>query len=91
MRKESQAPQSPPSPPSDFELTFEQMDELFKGGLVGTKEFRNWLGRKDTDFASVRDADVDNEIDRVARYRADQLREQLASGEFGAAKQDAPE
>jgi hypothetical protein len=51
------------------------MFRLFQEGLIGTKEFRNWLTKVDEDFASVRDTGVDNEIDRIARERAEALRQ----------------
>lgn len=50
------------------------MYDLFLGGIIGTKEFRSWLASNDTVFAAVRDADVDNEIDRLARERAQAIR-----------------
>jgi len=42
---------------------------IFLEGVLGTKEFRSWLAKLDPSFEEVRDADVDNEIDRVARER----------------------
>jgi hypothetical protein len=57
------------------EITPEYMFRLFQEGLIGTKEFRNWLTKVDEDFASVRDTGVDNEIDRIARERAEALRQ----------------
>jgi len=53
----------------EMRLTFDQMYQLFREGLIGTKEFRNWLERADKNFAAVRDADVDNRIDALARLR----------------------
>lgn len=47
----------------------EQMFRFFREGVVGTKEFRNWLAKVDETFKEVRDADVDNEIDTLARQR----------------------
>jgi hypothetical protein len=43
--------------------------DLYISGVLGTKEFRNWLAKKDQDFADVRDPDVDNQIDALARRR----------------------
>jgi hypothetical protein len=63
----------PETGPHLFTMSFEQAFDLFKGGVMGTKEFRNWLARKDQDFKEVRDADVDNEIDRLARERAAEI------------------
>lgn len=45
------------------------MRMIFLEGVLGTKEFRSWLAKLDPFFEQVRDADVDNEIDRVARER----------------------
>lgn len=55
-------------------ITPEFMHGLFVDGVVGTKEFRNWLAKVDPNFGDIRDADVDNEIDRLARERAEELR-----------------
>lgn len=52
----------------------EQMFNFFKEGVLGTKEFRNWLAKNDESFASVRDPDVDNEIDDLARRRQESLK-----------------
>jgi hypothetical protein len=54
-------------------LTPQFMYDLFLGGVVGTKELRGWLAAQDPTFAAVRDADVDNEIDRLARERAEAI------------------
>jgi hypothetical protein len=51
-------------------LVYANMFELYSNGVIGTKEFRSWLAKVDANFASVRDADVDNEIDEQARERA---------------------
>lgn len=62
---------------SDGKLTPAFMRQLFLEGVLGTKEFRSWLATADSSFAEVRDSDVDNEIDRVARDRQmDRLEEQ---------------
>lgn len=45
------------------------MLEAWMQGLVGSKEFRSWLADTDPIFKGVRDPDVDNEIDRLARER----------------------
>lgn len=50
------------------------MYEFFVAGVIGTKEFRSWLAHVDPAFNQVRDADVDNEIDRLARERAEAVR-----------------
>jgi hypothetical protein len=50
-------------------LTPSFMRLLFLEGILGTKEFRSWLAVVDSNFKTVRDADVDNEIDRQARER----------------------
>lgn len=55
-------------------LTPQFMYDLFLGGVIGTKELRGWLAAQDDVFAGVRDADVDNEIDRLARERAESIR-----------------
>lgn len=57
------------------DLTPEQMFQFFQAGALGTKEFRSWLAEYDENFSNVRDADVDNEIDRLARERAERQRE----------------
>jgi hypothetical protein len=54
-------------------LTFQHVYDLYMSGVMGTKEFRNWLAKKDDDFASVRDPDVDNQIDEMARRREQML------------------
>jgi hypothetical protein len=54
---------------SDGKLTPAFMRMLFLEGVLGTKEFRSWLAAMDNSFEQVRDADVDNEIDRIARER----------------------
>lgn len=46
-----------------------QMFEFFKNGVIGTKEFRNWLAKQDNAFAEIRDSSVDDEIDSLARQR----------------------
>lgn len=51
-------------------ISLDQMYNLFTTGVVGTKEFRNWLAKIDPFFSEVRDSDVDNEIDRIARERS---------------------
>lgn len=43
------------------------MLDLFNNGLIGTKEFRNWLAGVDANFKAIRDGSVDDEIDRAAR------------------------
>lgn len=53
-----------------MEITPEFMYECYKTGVLGTKEFRGWLASHDPTFAQVRDSDVDNEIDRLARERS---------------------
>lgn len=55
------------------DLTPDQMYQFFTAGALGTKEFRSWLAKYDENFAEVRDPDVDNEIDRVARQRREAL------------------
>lgn len=55
---------------SENVITPDMMWNYFTNGAVGTKEFRNWLAKVDPIFAEVRDPDVDNEIDRIARERA---------------------
>lgn len=60
---------------AEGKVTVDQMWNFFVNGAVGTKEFRNWLAKQDSDFAEIRDADVDNEIDRIARERAERQRE----------------
>lgn len=58
-------------------LTPAFMRMLFLEGVLGTKEFRSWLAAIDKAFDGVRDADVDNEIDRIARERqSDRLEEE---------------
>jgi hypothetical protein len=61
-------------------ITLDQMYNLFTTGVVGTKEFRNWLAAIDPTFAEVRDADVDNEIDRIARERSAERHSQESDG-----------
>lgn len=58
------------------ELKPEFMLDLYTRGVIGTKEFRSWLGKVSPTFSEVRDADVDNEIDRLARERAQEIREE---------------
>jgi hypothetical protein len=53
----------------------EQQHTLFRDGVIGTKEFRNWLAKVDQVFGEVRDSDVDNEIDELARQRSEDRRE----------------
>ena len=67
---------------SPLNLTFDNAYELFKGGVWGTKEFRKWLARRDADFREVRDEDVDNEIDSIARERRRQLEKAMEDGSF---------
>lgn len=50
-------------------VSVDQMWTFYLNGAVGTKEFRNWLAKVDTAFSEIRDADVDNEIDSLARQR----------------------
>lgn len=64
------------------DLTPDQMFQYFQAGALGTKEFRSWLAKYDETFSGVRDADVDNEIDRLARERAEAQR-QRAGEESG--------
>jgi hypothetical protein len=59
---------------ADLPVSPELMYEFFVAGAIGTKEFRSWLAKVDPAFNQVRDADVDNEIDRLARDRAEALR-----------------
>lgn len=54
---------------AEGKLTPAFMRMLFLEGVLGTKEFRSWLAEIDESFKTVRDADVDNEIDRIARDR----------------------
>jgi len=56
-------------------LTVDQAYNLFVNGVLGTKEFRSWLASVDGNFAAVRDADIDNEIDELARRRREALQE----------------
>lgn len=67
---------SEPEPFSPLEPEF--MFKLYTGGVIGTKEFRSWLAKTCPVFNSVRDADVDNEIDRIARERAAVVRSEEA-------------
>lgn len=53
--------------------TVEQMWGFFEGGGIGTKEFRNWLAKVDPVFAEVRDEDVDQEIENLAKLRQEQI------------------
>jgi hypothetical protein len=62
--------------PSQALLGYDQMFQLFVNGIIGTKEFRNWLAARDDYFLSVRDADIDNEIDRKARIRSELYRDE---------------
>lgn len=57
-------------------LTADQMFDYFQAGAIGTKEFRSFLAQYDSRFESVRDPDVDNEIDANARRK----RELIDSG-----------
>lgn len=45
----------------------EFMFELYKNGLLGVKEMRNYVAEKDPAFKSVRDSSIDNAIDERAR------------------------
>lgn len=56
------------------DLTPDQMFQFYQAGAIGTKEFRSWLAKYDESFAEVRDADVDNQIDQMARERAEARR-----------------
>lgn len=76
----------------DDGLTADQMFLYFQNGAVGTKEFRSFLAKIDENFASVRDPDVDSEIDSEARRRqelnaGDQLA-QLVDKEGNLKKQE---
>lgn len=53
--------------------TVEQMRQLYIDGVIGTKELRAWLSKKDEDFANVRDPHVDNMIDDIARKREEAI------------------
>jgi hypothetical protein len=73
------------------ELTFEQMHILFTDGVIGYKEFRNWLSAQFTSFALARDSSVDNMLDEIARQRAEERRllesqEETANSLPGAAE-----
>jgi hypothetical protein len=61
-------------------LTFEQAEALFKGGLIGTIEFRNWLARTYSDFSAVRDNDVDDNIREMAAFKQKQFEAQQLLG-----------
>lgn len=52
--------------PADLDQ-LEFMFQLFKNGLLGVKEFRNYLAERDETFKKVRDASIDNAIDQQAR------------------------
>lgn len=54
---------------TEGQLTPAFMRLLLFEGVVGTKELRSWLALLDENFRLVRDPDVDNEIDRIARER----------------------
>lgn len=53
-------------------LGFNEAHTLLAEGVIGTKEFRNWLGKRDEFFRAIRDEDVDHEIERLAGLRAEQ-------------------
>jgi hypothetical protein len=61
-------------PPKDLSQ-LEFMFELFKAGLIGVKEYRNYLAESDEVFQKIRDASIDNSIDERAREMA-RLREE---------------
>ena len=49
-----------------YNITFEQMLEVYDRGVVGTKEFRHWLSIVHPTFGTIRDPDVDEEITKRA-------------------------
>lgn len=49
-------------------VTFDQMVKVYELGIIGTKEFREWLSLVHPTFGTVRDRDVDDEIVLRARY-----------------------
>jgi hypothetical protein len=53
-------------------LGFDQAHTLLAEGVIGTKEFRNWLEKRDEFFRAIRDPDVDAEIVRLAALRSEQ-------------------
>jgi len=59
----------PPQAPPELAITPAFMYDLYQAGVVGTKEFRNFLAKIDPRFAEIRDPDVDNQIDEEARRR----------------------
>lgn len=51
-------------------IPWEQIHTMFLDGVIGTKEYRNWLEQVDPFFQRIRDTEVDNQIDQLARERA---------------------
>lgn len=49
-------------------VTFDQMLEVYDRGIIGTKEFREWLAQVHPTFGTIRDHDVDEDI--IARSEA---------------------
>ena len=57
------------------ELGFYEIQALFNDGIIGTKEFRNWLALSNDAFSEIRDADIDREIEHLAASRQRQIEE----------------
>jgi hypothetical protein len=59
----------------EVELTPQFMFELWGAGLVGYKEFRNWLALQYDSFDEVRDSSVDDMVDDIGREMVERRRE----------------
>lgn len=61
-------------------LTPEFMYQIWAAGLMGYKEFRSWLALESEAFASVRDPEIDAQLDEIARERAIRRRDPISGG-----------
>lgn len=61
-------------------LGYYEIERLYDRGIIGVKEFRNWLDNYNQGFHDVRDPDVDAEIDSIARGRQQQLEQLMNAG-----------
>lgn len=62
----------------ELNVSFEQMLEVYDRGIIGTKEFREWLAQVHPTFQTIRDHDVDEEIIRRAEANRRALDEWVA-------------
>lgn len=60
-------------------ITFEQMLEVYDRGVIGTKEFREWLSKVHPTFGEIRDHDVDDEIIQRAELNRRLVEQNLES------------